>query len=68
MGADEYAKLSERDIEQIAERAANLAVEKVFNAIYKEVGRSVVSKALWLAGLGLSALGLWLASKDKLGN
>jgi hypothetical protein len=39
--------LTESDIERIAERAADRALEKV----YSQVGRSVVTRALWIAGL-----------------
>ena len=38
--------LTEEQIELIAERAAEKALEKV----YAQVGKSVISKVLWLAG------------------
>lgn len=38
--------LTESDIERIAEKAAGRALEKV----YSEVGRSIVTRALWIVG------------------
>jgi hypothetical protein len=48
------APLTEADIERIAEKAAERALEKV----YSQVGKSVVTKALWIIG----ALGLGFAA------
>ena len=51
--------LTEADIERIAEEAAKRALEKV----YSEVGRSIVTKALWIVGaaaLGFAAARGWL--------
>ena len=49
MGDPKY--LTEDDIERIAEKAAEKALEKV----YSQVGRSVITKFLWI--LGAAALG-----------
>jgi hypothetical protein len=49
--------LTEHDIDEIAEKAAEKALEKV----YTEVGKSVVKKALWVIGVGCIALFMWLA-------
>lgn len=55
----EHRPLTEADIERIAEQAADRALEKV----YSQVGRSVVTKVLWVAGavaLGFAtAKGWW---------
>jgi hypothetical protein len=51
--------LTESDIERIAEKAAERALEKV----YSEVGRSVVKKGLWIVGalaIGFAAAKGWL--------
>jgi len=51
--------LTEADIERIAEEAAKRALEKV----YSEVGRSIITKALWIVGaaaLGFAAARGWL--------
>jgi hypothetical protein len=49
-------------VDRIAERAAELALEKV----YAEVGRSVLRRAAWLAGLIVVGLALWLTGKGQL--
>lgn len=48
--------LSDEQIERIAERAAEVALEKV----YTSIGKSVVSKFLWLVGAGTLAVAAWL--------
>lgn len=50
--------LTEADIDRIAERAADRALEKV----YSEVGRSIVTRILWVlgaVGLGFAAAKGW---------
>jgi hypothetical protein len=50
--------LTEADIERIAEKAAERALEKV----YSQVGRSIVTKVLWIVGavgLGFAAAKGW---------
>ena len=51
-----YPTLSEEQIEAIAERAAEVALEKV----YTSIGKSVVSKILWLVGAATLAVTAWL--------
>lgn len=46
-------QLTDAQIEAIAERAAEVALKKV----YTEVGKSVIQKVMWLAGAG--ALGIF---------
>lgn len=58
----EIPNLTEAQIEAIAERAAEVAIERV----YTQIGRSVVGKVLWLVGAGSIALYAWLNSKGKL--
>jgi len=48
--------LSPQQIEEIAERAAEVALEKV----YTSIGKSVVSKFLWLVGAAALAVAAWL--------
>lgn len=47
--------LTEEKIEYIAQRAAELAIERV----YTQVGKSVVSKVFWMAGAVVIALFAW---------
>lgn len=55
--------LSEAAIEQIAEKAAEKAIEKLTNHVYQEVGRSVISKFVYIVGVCSLGLYLWLKSK-----
>lgn len=59
--ADEHP-LSESQIELIADKAAEKALEKV----YAQVGRSVLTKLAWIAGIVVVSLMLWLSGKDAL--
>lgn len=55
-------QLSQDQIELIAERAAEVALEKV----YTQIGKSVVSKILWLAGAATLAVAAWLNGSGHL--
>lgn len=55
-------ELSDEQIDDIAERAAERALEKV----YAQVGKSVVTKMLWLVGVVTLCLLVWLAGKDAM--
>ena len=55
------AHLTEDQIEDIAEKAAETAIEKLTGDVYKAVGKSVVSKFLWI--VGASAVGVWIWAK-----
>lgn len=56
--------LTEEQIEIIAEKAAEKAIEKLTSHVYQEVGKSVISKLFYI--IGACALGgfLWLKHKD----
>ena len=56
-------RISEGEMEAIAERAADRALAKV----YESIGRSIVKKALWIIGAGVLALLAWLGGKGHLG-
>lgn len=53
--------LSDDQIERIAEKAADRAVEKMTAEAYKAIGRGVVNKALWIIGMIATAGVIWLA-------
>lgn len=55
--------LTEEQIEEIAERAAERAMKKLTDHMYKEVGRGVVSKLFWIIGVISVGLYLWLKQK-----
>jgi hypothetical protein len=50
--------LTEADIDRIAEKAAERALEKV----YAEVGKSVSKKLMWIMGVVSISLIVWLSS------
>lgn len=55
-------QLSSEQIDIIAERAAEKAIEKV----YIEIGRNVVRKVFYLIGVGTIGLLVWLGSTGRL--
>jgi len=54
--------LTDEQIEAIAERAAEVALNKV----YTEVGKSVLKKLAWLTGAAVIGLAMWLAGHNSL--
>jgi hypothetical protein len=54
--------LSEDQLDAIAERAAQKALDK----IYSEVGQNVVKRLLWVLGVVLISGMIWLARTGKL--
>lgn len=57
-----FAGLSEEEIEHIADKAADRALEKV----YTEVGKSVLKKLAWIVGVVIVSALVWLSHLDKL--
>jgi hypothetical protein len=56
---NEPFRLTEAQIDAIAERAAGKALQ----IVYAEVGKSVLRKAAWLAGAAVVGIALLLAGK-----
>lgn len=54
-------ELSDEQIERIAERAAEVALSKV----YQQIGKSVVQKILWVIGAASLAFFAWLNGSGK---
>ena len=54
--------LTEHDIDEIADRAAEKALEKV----YAQVGASVLKKLAWLIGVVVVGLLMWLGNNGNL--
>ncbi len=54
--------LTEHDIDEIAEKAAERALEKV----YAQVGQNILKKITWLLGLVAIGLAMWLGSNGNL--
>jgi hypothetical protein len=58
----EHVQLTEAQIEAIAEKAA----AKALQIVYAEVGKNVLRKAAWLAGVAVIGLAIFLAGKGSL--
>lgn len=54
--AGKEVQLTDEQIEHIAERAAEVAFEK----IYKEVGKTVLTRLAWMAGAAVIGLFIWI--------
>jgi hypothetical protein len=54
--------LTDSQIEEIAERAAEVALIKV----YAEVGKNVLKKLAWLTGVVVIGIAIWLAGNGNL--
>ncbi len=54
--------LTDEQIEAIAARAAEVALNKV----YTEVGKNVLKKLAWLTGAAVLGLAMWLSSHGSL--
>ena len=63
MSNSNFAPLTDDQIEAIAERAAEKAVAKLTDHVYREVGRSVVSRFVWI--VGALAVGLFIWAKSQ---
>lgn len=63
MSNSNFSPLTEAQIEEIAERAARKAVEKLTDNVYREIGKSVLQKFVYVVGAIAVALFLWLQSK-----
>lgn len=57
-----FGGLNPSELDVIAEKAAKKALEHV----YSEIGKSVVRKVVWLIGIVVFSVLLWLAGKNAL--
>jgi tetrahydromethanopterin S-methyltransferase subunit G len=55
-------QLTEAQIDAIVDRA----VEKTFNRVYQEVGKSILTKMAWLTGAAVIGLFMWLGGHNSL--
>ena len=62
MPSQNPVQLTDEQIDIIAERAAEVALNKV----YTEVGKSVLKKLAWLTGAAVIGLAMWLAGHNSL--
>lgn len=62
MSAPKEVNLTDEQINAIAERAACMALNKV----YSEIGKNVLKKLAWLTGVVVLGLAMWLAGHGSL--
>tara|TARA_R110000823_G_scaffold198440_2_gene329637 strand:- start:658 stop:846 length:189 start_codon:yes stop_codon:yes gene_type:complete len=55
-------QLTEAQIDAIVDRA----VEKTFNRVYQQVGKSILTKLAWLTGAAVVGLFMWLGGHGSL--
>jgi tetrahydromethanopterin S-methyltransferase subunit G len=55
-------QLTEAQIDAIVDKA----VEKTFNRVYQEVGKSILTKLAWLTGAAVVGLFMWLGGHNSL--
>lgn len=63
MSESDFSPLTDAQVEKIAERAADKAVAKLTDRVYRDVGRNVIQKLFWVVGVVAVALFFWLQSK-----
>lgn len=63
MSDSNWGQLTDEQIERIAERAAEKAVAKLTDQVYREVGKNVVQKFFWITGVLAVALYIWAKSR-----
>jgi hypothetical protein len=55
--------LSDEDIDRIAEKAAEKAVQIIKDDFYRDVGKTTINKFLWLVGAITIAVGVYMQQK-----
>lgn len=55
--------LTADQLDAIAEAAADKAVSKITDNVYKQVGKGILNKLIWLLGAFGTGVYLWMASK-----
>lgn len=63
MSESDFTPLTDAQMEKIAERAADKAVAKLTDRVYRDVGKNVIQKLFWIVGVVAAALFFWLQSK-----
>lgn len=58
-------QLTEDDIDEIAEKAAEKAVIKMTEHVYQQVGKGLINRFFWLVGVVFVGLAAWLHTKGN---
>jgi hypothetical protein len=54
--------MTDDEIERVTDLAAEKAVDKALDKMYSEIGKGVLKKAVWIVGIGIVALWIWLGN------
>lgn len=54
-----HLTISEDQMDEIAEKAAEKAVAKLEDRMYREIGRGVLKKLSWMVGIAAVSLFIW---------
>ena len=60
---NQAVSLTQEQIEEIASRAADKAIERITQHVYQQVGRSVINKLIWIVGSLSVAFYIWFSDK-----
>jgi len=60
---ERHVILTDEQLDAIAEAAAERAVAKITDHVYRQVGKSLISKLIWVVGALGTAVYLWLQSR-----
>ena len=63
LSLEELEHITSRVSQEVAEKAADIAVAKHMQLLYAEIGKRTIKNILLFIGLATSALAIWL--KDK---
>lgn len=55
--------LTDQQVEDIAARAAEIAIERMTSEVYRTVGRTILHKLAWVLGAAAVGAAAWAASK-----
>ena len=61
--AHNFGQLSDEQLEEIAERAAEKAIAKVTQDLYTSIGKAVLTKVVWSVGVAWVALIIWMQAR-----
>lgn len=60
---NQAVSLTQDQIDEIASRAADKAIERITQQVYQQVGRSVINKLIWIVGSLSVAFYIWFSDK-----
>jgi hypothetical protein len=58
-----FHNLTDEQLEQIAARAAEIAIERMTSEVYQAVGKTILHKLAYVVGAAAIGVSVWAASK-----